>query len=183
MTMSMSGRPEGRLRIVLLTLRIAALLVAVALPITLTSFWLFVDPSGVSALVPLPGKPQILLGNFERIAGLSLSMLPAGILIFGLIRLRAYLAALLQGAIFSGATSRALKDFALAVGASVLARPIISAVLSVVLTWSAPPGQQTLSFSLSLDTVLLLIFAATIGLAAWTMQLATAIAEENSRFV
>ncbi|WP_404406294.1 DUF2975 domain-containing protein [Pelagibacterium halotolerans] len=163
-------------------LRLMALLTILALPVGMAYFWFALDGAELKGILHMPATADPV-GTFERGAGFALSMIPGGVLIFGLVRLRACLAAFLSGAIFSSTASAGLRDFAIGIGASALARPFVSALLSVVLSWSAPPGQRMIVFSISSDTILFVLFAGTIAAAAWVMQQAARIAEENAQFV
>lgn len=185
MTIAVSVKPvpQGAMRTALRLLRLAALVTAVMLPLSLTLFWVLLDERGTMALLPSRVDAALSLGYVERALGLVLSMIPVGILIFGLVRLRAYVAALLDGDIFSSSAAGALRDFAIAIGASALIKPFVAALVSVAITWSALPGQRMLSLQLSSETLLSVLFAGTIALGAWSMQQAAKIAEENAQFV
>ncbi|MCD7059066.1 DUF2975 domain-containing protein [Pelagibacterium xiamenense] len=182
-TVPISAPLSAPVRTGIAALRLGALVAAIVLPVGMALFWFTLDRSGLANLLHIPAGAPRPVGLLERGAGFGLSMIPLGILVFGLIRLRACLAAFLSGAIFSSAASGGLRDFAIAIGASALIKPFIGALLSLVLSWSAPPGQRMIAFYVSSDTILFVLFAGTISAMAWAMQQAALLAEENAQFV
>jgi hypothetical protein len=69
------------------------------------------------------------------------------------------------------------------VGASALIKPLITALLSLFLTWDAPAGSRQLVLQFGSDTALFVLFAGAFLAATWSMQRAALLAEENSQFV
>src|SRR5262249_5810614 len=91
-----------------------------------------------------------------------ISMVPLGVLIWGLFQARRCFRSLAAGRIFAIETVVGLRRFALAVFFASLLKPVAGAALSMFLSWGGPKGTRMLSISLGSDTLLALLFAGTI---------------------
>lgn len=124
---------------------------------------------------PMPG-PSLL-------AGFVISLLPAGLMVFGFDRLRRLFGLYAQGVIFSAENSRCLRAFALSVIGLALLDPLIDALLSVALTSGNPSGSKKLVMSFG-SAELSMIFVGMIFLViARIMELGNELAEEQSKIV
>lgn len=157
-----SAPAEGRGIFSALSLIAAGL--AALLPIGIAFYWIATPPGG-----PL-------------ITGLAVSLVGVMPLSWGLLRLRRCFGEFGAGRLFSAAGISGLRDFAIGTAISAALRPVVTATLSVLIS-AGQPGPHQLVVELSSDTVILLLFAATIATLAWAMQKAAALAEENNRFV
>jgi len=164
-------------------LAVIAGVVAVLLPIGLVGFWMGVEPGGLSGSA-VPGLPiQVQLDLGKRLGAAILGLIPMGLLVWGILRVRQTFLAFAVGEVFSIRAITGLRDFAIGVGASALIKPVVTALLSLYLTWDAPAGERSLVLQLGSDTALFVLFAATFLAATWTMRRAAALADENSQFV
>ena len=174
----------ARVRRVSRVMRVLCTVAIVVLPAGLALMWLFFDTvrdgwPTISGVLNLPPKLPVA----ERIAGFAITMIPAGLFIYGLFRLRALFGLYARGEVFHPAAARCLRGFAWAlvlVGAS---NPLTSALLSVALTLGNPPGERTLAISLSSDDLGTIFLGGLLLVIAWIMGEAGRIAEENRQFV
>lgn len=141
-------------------------------------FWTNVNP-GLVPFGPLPDPMPwaSLLGGF------AVSLLPAGLLIFGLARLRRLFGLYAQGVIFAAENSRCLRHFALSVIGLALMQPLFLALLSVTLTWSNPPGQRMLTVGFGSPELGMVFVGMVFLVIAWIMELGRELAEEQAQIV
>jgi hypothetical protein len=123
------------------------------------------------------------LSPAARFLGFALAMLPLSALVWGLLRARRCFSTFAEGQFFSMSAIGALRDFALAVFASALLKPISGGALSVLLSWSNPAGSRALQIGVDSDTLLAMLFAGMLAVIASVLTEAVAIVEENGQFV
>ena len=164
-------------------LAITAGVVAALLPIGLVGFWIGAVPEGLwgSAVPGLPIHAELNLG--KRLGAIALGLIPMGLLVWGLLRVRQTFKGFAADEVFSARAISGLRDFAIGVGASALIKPLTTALLSLYLTWDAPAGSRQLVLQFGSDTALFILFAGAFLAATWSMQRAALLAEENSLFV
>ncbi len=163
--------------------RVAALLIAVALPLAGLAYWGFApaDALAGAALVPAAWLAEFGLG--QRALASALAVLPVLPLSWGLLRLATALEAFRQMKPFGLAAATGMRDFAIGVFACTVLKLISGTLLSVVLSWNAPAGQKQLAISLSSDMLLMLLVGAVLTLVGWALAEAAALAEENAQFI
>lgn len=177
-------RDLARVQHVSRIMRLLCTVAIVALPVGLALMWLYFDTvrDGWPAVNVVPNLPP-RLPIAERAAGFAITMIPAGMVVYGLLRLRALFGLYARGEVFHPAAARCLRGFAWAlvlVGAS---NPLTGALLSVALTLGNPPGERTLSISLGSDDLGTVFLGGLLLVIAWIMGEAGRIAEENRQFV
>ena len=131
----------------------------------------------------LPAVPGAEIGLSVRVLAFTISMLPLGALIYGLLSARRCFDAFAAGRIFSTETIRWLRVFSIAVASSALLKPFAGAALSILLSWNGGSGAKTFVLSIGSDTLIALIFAGTVAVIAWVMTEAIEIFDENKQFV
>ena len=117
--------------------------------------WIWMDPervaqdfSDTSDLV-LPEA----IGFLTRFFGFTLSIIPTILMIKGLLSLKEFLNNLQKSDYFNPNNPTLLRKFAYMLLWSTLARPLIGALVSIVITINNPPGQRTVAFSLGTDEI------------------------------
>jgi hypothetical protein len=161
------------------TTRIAALALAIALPVLAAGYWGFASGPEIALAAGL-GPVPLALDVPARIGAAFLSVLPVLALSWGLCRLAATLRLFSVGQPFAPAAAHGLRDFGAGVIACAVLKPVAGAMLSVLVTWSGP---KALAVSISSDTLLLLLLGAAMTLLGWAFGEAAALAEENAQFV
>jgi hypothetical protein len=133
-------------------------------------------------------RPEILIsmdyisGSQLLLAGL-ISLAASMLVVYALWQLRKLFVLFQQGVVFSAQTTRALNLFGIALLASVILKPITTAILSVVLTWGNPSGQRSVTVSLGSNELMLLLFAATFLAITWVFREGQRLSQENAEFV
>ncbi|MCV0398114.1 MAG: DUF2975 domain-containing protein [Rhizobiaceae bacterium] len=180
MTDDAGQRRLGRIRALSRLMAWLVLFTAAALVVGILAYWWTTPSDLLRAQAGLTG-PGLEIGAATRVAGFAISMIPVGILIFGLVYARQCFLAFADGEIFSRRAVGRLRAFAIAVAASAALKPVAGAALSVLLSWNGEGGSVALR--LGSDTLLTLIFAGLVAVIAWVMAEAVAISEENAQFV
>ena len=110
-------------------------------------------------------------------------MIPTGVLIYGMARLRRLFHLYQTGDIFSADAARCLKQFAITVMLQAVLGPIASAAHSVIVTFHNPPGERMLSLSLGSGEFAALLLGGLLLVIAWIMGESSRVADENRQFV
>ena len=161
------------------TTRLAALALAVALPVLGAAYWGLASAPEIAMAAGLGALP-VEFDIAERIGAAALSVIPTLALSWGLWRLATTLRLFGQGQPFAPAAARGFRDFGWSVLACAVLKPIAGTALSVLLTWR---GEKALAVSISSDTLLLLLLGGVMALVGWALGEAALLAEENAQFV
>lgn len=163
--------------------RVAALVIAVALPLAGLTYWGFAPTETLAAAALIPAAWLAEFGLGQRLLATALAVLPVLPLSWGLLRLAAALEAFRQGRPFGFVAATGMRDFAVGVLVCTLFKLVSGVLMSVVLSWNAPAGQKQLAISVSSDMLLMLLVSAVLTLVGWALTEAAAIAEENAQFI
>ena len=165
-------------------MRHACTLMAVAIPIVLAVMWATFEswapthPELIN-IRPLPSSvPATTL-----VLGFLISMIPGGLTIYAVWRLRTLFGLYAQGMIFTAANIRCLRSFALAVLGFALAKLISGSLMSVALTINNPPGERMLSVSFGSSEVTTLFIGCVFLVISWIMEEGRELAEEQAQIV
>ena len=156
---------------------------AMILPVAVVGFWLLAPLETLATAAPLPAAVFDKLDLAGRAGAAVIGAIPLAVLVWALLRVRQTFIAFAAGRIFSSEAIAGLRDFAIGVGVSALAKPLVTMLLSLYLTWGQPQGQRQLVVMLGSDTLLFVLFAAIFLSATWIMRQAAAVAEENRQFI
>jgi len=160
---------------------------AVLIPLAVAALWTF-GSWQVLALVRLVPADIIhhLPGDvlpWRRITGAAITLVPALLLSYGLLRARRSVAAFARGDFFAADVVDGLRGYAGATFWAAIASIVSVPVLSVAMTLANPPGQRELSADLSGAQLLSLLGAGIVWVIASAMARAAQIARENEEFV
>jgi len=178
--------PLGRfqhIRILSRTLAYLCVGISIVLAAGLVAYWIVSADEVIHLDARLPGIAVHPIGWDIRLASMAISALPLACLIWGLLRVRRCFEAFGQGRFFTLENIHGLRDFAIAVFASTLLKPVAGAALSILLSWQTYATGKTLVVNFGSDALLALLFAGLIAVIAWVMAEAMAIADENAQFV
>lgn len=156
---------------------------SIVLSVGLLAYWLVSPDETILLDARLTGIAIHPIGWLVRLASLVISALPLACLIWGLLRVRRCFEAFAEGRFFIAENVRQLRDLAVAVLASTLLKPLIGAVLSIMLSGQTYAQGKALVISLSSDSLLALLFAGIVAVTAWVMAEANSIAEEHAQIV
>lgn len=157
--------------------------ISIVLAAGLAAYWIVSADETIHLDARLSGIAVHPIGWDLRLAGMAISALPLACLIWGLLRVRRCFEAFAEGRFFAVEGIHGLRDFAIAVFASTLLKPLAGAALSVLLSWRTYATGKTLVVSFGSDSLLALLFAGWIAVMAWVMAEAMAIADENAQFI
>lgn len=158
--------------------------IVLALPLGLAVIWASPETLG-PALIGL-SVPEVrfeTLTTGTLVSGFALSMIPALVLIYGLVQLRRLFGLYGQGLIFSSRHAIYLRRFALAAILSVAAQIVTSSLISILLTFNNPPGSRYLTVSLTSDQLGTVFLGSVLLVIAWIMVEGSKIAEDNAQIV
>ena len=117
--------------------------------------WIWMDPERVAQ--DFSDTSDLVLseaiGFLNRIFGFTLSIIPTILMIMGLLSLQEFLNNLQKSDYFNPNNPTLLRKFAYMLLWSTLARPLIGALVSIVITINNPPSQRTVTFSLGTDEI------------------------------
>lgn len=163
--------------------RIAALVLALGLPLGSLIYWGFAPTNVLASSAGLPANWLADFGLSDRVLVMLLALLAVLPLSWGLWRLAEALQHFREGRPFALAAATGMRDFAVGVFVCTITKLVAGALLSVALSWDAPAGQKQLAISVSSDMLLMLLVGAVLTLVGWALAEAAAIAEENAQFV
>ncbi len=155
-------------------------LVPAVLAFAWTNFDLVLRHAPPAAGLHLPADGP---GVFSLVLGFLVSLAAAGILLFGLWRLRRLFQLYSEGHIFTAENALCLRSFAWTLVVFALTKPLFGAVLSVVVTWRNPPGQRALAISFGSNEVGVAFVGVLLLVIAWIMREGCRLAEENAQIV
>lgn len=184
---AVAGTPDDARRKRIATLsqvtRVAALVIAVALPLAGFVYWGFAPAEALATAAAIPVAWVADFGLGQRVLVTALALLSVLPLSWGLWRLTTALEAFRQGRPFALAAAKGMRDFAIGVFVCTLLKLVSGTLLSVALSWNAPAGQKQLAVSVSSDMLLMLLVGAVLTLVGWALAEAAALAEENAQFI
>ena len=118
-----------------------------------------------------------------QVMGALWTLIPAAIIVLGLVRLWQLFSEFRAGHVFSPRALASLRGFARCMVASAIVAPIHGAVLSFILTWVNGPGRREISVWLSSDDYVLLLLGLVLLAMSSVMIEAARVAEDNASFV
>jgi hypothetical protein len=160
---------------------------AIGIPLGVAALWAV---GGWQTLALVKLIPPDILGDlpyairpWQRLAGALISLVPALLLSYGLIRARRSLAAFKRGDFFAAEVVTGLRGYAAASFWAAFASIIAVPVIALTMTLANPPGHKELSADLSGSQGLGLLGAAILWVIASVMARARLAARENEQFV
>jgi hypothetical protein len=161
--------------------------IAVTIPAIVVLLWAVADwrTLALFGLVPsdiihhLPGAPH----PWQQLTGAAITLVPALIVSYGLLRARRSLSAYARGEFFNAAAPEGLRGYAAAFFWAAVASIVSVPVLSVAMTFANAPGTRELTLDLSGAQVLALLGSAIVWVIASVMVRASGIVREHATFV
>ena len=151
------------------------------IPLATCLIWLFINKlPGLIQQEILPEFVQLPLPLVTRLAGFAITMIPAGIMIFGIIVLIRLFQLYQEGRIFQSENVTYLQSLSRTLIIFCIADIITDSLLSVVLTLHHPPGERMISFGLEGQDFTLLIVGYIMATIARVMQEGCRLQEEQS---
>ncbi|MEC8859227.1 MAG: DUF2975 domain-containing protein [Pseudomonadota bacterium] len=165
-------------------MQIACTLYLVLAPVMLLVIWLSFETLGPrwQTLQQLPIRPEYV-GTLNLVLGAMVSAIPLGLMMWGVWHLRILFGQFRRGEIFNDSAAAHLLVFARMLFITVLISPLISALLSLVLTMNNPPGQRAITLSTGSNDLAQLFIAGLLLAVAWVLREGHRIQSENEAFV
>ena len=176
--------PRERIERIALWMRRVIPIAAIAAVLGTVALWL--NPAWIRATVPgQVGIPAtaLALSPLAQLGGFLVSALPLAILVVSLIEAQTLFGRFAQGDVFSTGNAGRLRRVALCIVALAVARPLVRALLGVVLTVGNPPGQRLLAITVSSDDLFIGLAGVLLLAVAWVMVEGARLADENASFV
>lgn len=129
------------------------------------------------------GIKLVQLGVDARLAGLAASALPVGVGLWAMWEIWRLFGCYASGELLSLRPARHLRRLGLALVTLAVAMPLGRALTVLALTLGNPPGQRQLSFVLSSEHYLSLLFGLVLLAVSTVLVEAARVADENAEFV
>jgi len=149
-------------------------------PLCLAAYWLFLNDLPHSMYAPLPVAPSVSLGPGLRLLGFLATMIPCGVLLYALTRLRRLFALYRKGIIFDRQNVACYRDLGKALlcwsGAAFVQTPL----LSMIITLPNPPGTRLLMLGVGSGELDCLFLGGLVLLVSWVMDEGRRLDEEQA---
>lgn len=156
--------------------------ILVFIPVAIALAWIFIDSMSIKQL-NLPVKPNPDHPWFIFLGGFLISMIPGGVVMYAVLKLRELFGYYAGGIIFSAKNVRCYRRLGWAVIAWVIAEFIAEPMHSILLTLYNGPGQRLLTLSMSSDMIMGLFAGAAVLTIAWVMDEGRKIDEDQALFI
>lgn len=163
-------------------LRLVSTLLMLAIPIVLALVWAFVNHLPYfSGQLPVPVKGY--LPRATRVLAFVASLLPGGVAIYALSRLRRLFDLYSQGIIFRAANVECFRQLGYALFAWAAAGFLFKTLVGVILTFHWKPGTRLLVVGIDSQDVLAVFMGLVVITVAWVMDQGRKLYEEQELFV
>lgn len=163
-------------------LRLICTLLMIALPIVLALCWVFMEHLPfVNARLPVPVDSRLPL--VSRWLAFAASLLPGGVAIYALSRLRRLFGLYAQGAIFRADNVRCFRQLGWSLFAWAGASFLFNTLAGFILTFHWKPGTRLLVISLDSQDLLAVFMGLVVLTVSWVMDQGRRLAEEQELFV
>lgn len=127
------------------------------------------------ARLPLGASDQLM-------AGLIVA-LPVGVMIWGLVHVRALFREFADGMVFTSNAAHHLQRFGVSVLAQGVLGPLSATLLALALSFGNPPGERYLVLTLSINDYFAIIVGGVLVAVAAALREAARLADENASFI
>jgi len=149
-------------------------------PLCLAAYWLFLNELPHSMYAPLPVAPSAELGYGLRLLGFLVTMIPCGVLLYALSRLRRLFALYREGIIFDRRNVACYRDLGKALVCWAGAAFVQTPLLSIVITLPNPPGTRLLMLGVGSGELGFLFLGGLVLLISWVMDEGRRLDEEQA---
>jgi len=149
-------------------------------PLCLAAYWFFLNELPQSMYAPLPVAPSAELGHGLRLLGFLVTMIPCGVLLYALSRLRRLFALYRKGIIFDAQNVACYRDLGKSLlcwaGAAFIQTPL----LSMIITLPNPPGTRLFMLGIGSGELDCLFLGGLVLLISWVMDEGRRLDEEQA---
>jgi len=155
----------------------------IVLPLWVIWFWF-----NFQNYAPSLSRPNVLIDmqyiqTHQILLATCLQLLALSVLLYGIWRLRLLFKLFSVGEYFTTRTTKHLHGFTLTLLISALLKPVISALLSVLLTWGNPPGKKALLIEVGSSEISIILIVGVLLSVTWVMREGQQLADENASFI
>jgi len=146
-------------------------------------FWFSFNRLPEAFFQSLPISPTTPLPLPVLAAGFVASLLPIGVMVYGLATMRRLFQLYENGEIFSGQNVRCFRHLGYAIVAWVIASTVYTPLLSVIITATNPPGEKSLVIQFGSTQLAALIAGGIVMLIAWVMEEGRKLEDERAHTI
>ncbi len=159
-------------------------IVMVIMPIFFTSIWINFEnlATGFSLLDGIPYQLTNLTW-VHLVSGFAVSLVLAGVILYGMYRLRRLFELYSEGHVFTAENASCIRGFALSVTLYAILSPVAGMLLSIILTISNPPGERVVMVTLDQMEFTLIFLGTVLLVISWVMKESTRLADENAQII
>jgi hypothetical protein len=126
---------------------------------------------------------KLQLDNGSRLWGLAATLLPTTVSLFALWQMWALFGCFAEGELLALRPAQHLRRLGLGLCALAAAQPLGHTLAILALTWGNPKGERQLSFTVSSDHYLALLFGLLLLALSLVLSEAARVADENAEFI
>jgi Protein of unknown function (DUF2975) len=173
---------EQRIAVISARLRVITTLLMFAIPVVLALVWAFMEHLPlVNARLPAPVDAST--PTISRWLGFAVSMLPGGVAIYALTRLRRLFGLYARGIIFQPANVRCYRQLGWSLFAWAGASFLFNPLASIILTFHWKPGTRLLVINLDSQDLLAVFMGLVVLTVSWVMDQGRRLSEEQALIV
>lgn len=158
-----------------------ALLVVV--PVAGLFYWALFNRLPVELHSDLPVMPSRDLTIIQLVLGALVSLLPIGVIIYGLVTLKGLFRLYADGIIFANENVKYFRQLGYTFIAWVIAATLFTPLISMVVSFTNPVGQRELVVGFELIDIFTLIIAGIVLIIAWVMNEGRKLEDEQAHTV
>lgn len=141
----------------------------VVIPIVVLAYWAFFNQLPAGFHVDLPVKPEQALSLSQKTLGGLVSLLPLGIVLYGLATLKALFRLYAKAIMFSIENVKYFRRLGYALIAWVMANTLYTLLISLVLSSASPHGERVLVAQFGITDLFTFLIGGIILVIAWIM--------------
>ncbi len=158
-----------------------ALLVIV--PVAGLLYWVFFNQLPDVLLNDLPAAPSQSLSVLQLVLGAMVTLLPLGVVIYGVKTLKGLFTLYADGVIFADENVKYFRQLGYTFIAWVIATTLFTPLISLVVSFANPVGQRSLVVGFEIMDIFTLIIAGIVLIIAWVMNEGRKLEDEQAHTV
>lgn len=155
----------------------------ILIPLLSLLFWIFFNQLSEGFLAGMPVDVLRPLSPGTRCLGFLVSLIPTGIAIYGIYRLRELFTYYEQGIIFSSANVHCFRHLGYTLIYWGFSKIPFVALSSIALSYNNPPGERQFVIEFGSDDVAAIVIGAVVLIISWVMYEASKLEEEQAHTV
>lgn len=176
---------SNRIKVISRRFRLLCTVLLFLVPVVSIIFWVFFNKlyPQLGSMLHLPAEPARDLSGMTRFMAFLVDFLQIGVIIYGIIQLRRLFGLYEKGVIFSKDNVACFSSLGRTLMVWIVANIVSQSLLSVVLTFSNPPGQRCLTVGISSRELTVLFVGIAVLCISRVMDEGRKIKEEQELFI